>query len=220
MRLAIILLMCGAAWGQMPTVQEICAVMEPATRAKTEACTHMQQSDKHPARKDPRNFVDAPPITQTRDIYPSSVNIITKPGCEATVENDNIIVAPTKPDTTSCIRGKTCPGLVIGQPEAPGYVEITEADGKMHRVCPKYQHVEPTMFEIDCGIDPSRNCTPHCVDDPHTVTEREWAELMARLKALEHPIVVDGTSAGDCKTPPDDPTKPCDKNQPSRKGKK
>jgi hypothetical protein len=43
---------------------------------------------------------------------------------------------------------------------------------------------------------------------------------LARLKALEHPIVVDGTSAEDCKTPPDDPTKPCDKNQPSRKGKK
>ncbi len=170
-RLAVILLMCGTAWGQMPTVQEICAVMEPATRAKTEACTHVQQSDKHPARKDPRNFLDAPPITQTRDVPMVSCN-----GGEA---------VPACPDTTSCIRGKTCPGLVIGQPEAPGYVEITESDGKMHRVCPKYQHVEPTMFEIDCGIDPSRNCTPHCVDDIHTVTEREWAELMARLKALE-----------------------------------
>jgi hypothetical protein len=188
MRLAIILLMCGAAWGQqvekMPTVQEICAAMEPANRAKTEACTHVQQSDKHPARKDPRNFLDAPPITQTRDVPMVSCN-----GGEA---------VPACPDTTSCIRGKTCPGLVvcppgatcdaghvIGIPEAPGYVEITESDGKMHRVCPKYQHVEPTMFEIDCGIDASRNCTPHCVDDIHMVTEREWAELMARLKALE-----------------------------------
>ncbi len=171
MRFLVLLLMCGAAWGQMPTVQEICAVMEPATRAKTEACTHMQQSDKHPARKDPRNFVDAPPITQTRDIYPSSVNIITKPGCEATVENDNIIVAPTKPDTTSCIRGKTCPGLIV----------YYSAD------CPKYQHLVPAHGR-DCSTDYMaciEQVPDKCVDDIHTVTEREWQELMARLKALE-----------------------------------
>jgi hypothetical protein len=207
MRLAIILLMSTAAWGQ--------------------------QADKHPARKDPRNFLDAPPITQTRDIPagdPAVVNIVTKPGCEATVEKDTITVAPTKAedrqtDTTSCIRGKTCPGLVIGQPEAPGYVEITESDGKMHRVCPKYQHLYRwvTCKEGETCVESSHVYVidhESCVDDIHTVTEREWQELVARLKALEHPIVVDGTSAGDCKTPPDDPTKPCDKNQPSRKGKK
>ncbi len=153
-----------------------------------------------------------------------------------------------QPDTTSCIRGVTC--------------SVTESGDKLVPACLKYQHVDPPMGMIDCGIDPLRNCTPHCVDDMHMVTEREWQELMARLKAaeayrkaglesthiaeqclhdlgvctdridavrtrveqeikaLEHPIIVDGSSAVDCKTPPDDPTKPCDKNQPSRKGKK
>ncbi len=279
MRLAIILLMCGAAWGQATSTvtcppDAVCADIVGAIKKQpdTTSCIRgamwgqqvkckvvsygpwptnyarvghelpvfpdvpncenykEQQADKHSVRKDPRNFVDAPPITQTRDIPagdPAVMNIVTKPGCEATVENGNIIVAPTKaedhqadttsnvtaivtcppdrmcdartgkpidqpkPDTTSCIIGSTCPGTVIGQPEASGYVEITESDGKMHRVCPKYQHVEPTMFEIDCGIDASRNCTPHCVDDIHAVTEREFQEIMARLNKLEHPYTAE-----------------------------
>lgn len=133
MRLAILLLMTGMAWGQAPTVQEICAVMEPATRAKTEACTLGQECKK----------VKGGYAINNGTVYP-------------TLE--------------ACLKQIPKAGHVIGQPEAPGYVEITEADGKMHRVCPKYQH----------------NDGPYkCVDDIHMVTEREWQELMARLKAAE-----------------------------------
>jgi hypothetical protein len=65
----------------------------------------------------------------------------------------------------------------------------------------------------------------------HSVTEKEWQELMAKLKALEKDAVkhsdvtaiysvTDGSTATDCKVPPDDPKKPCDKNQPSQRGRK
>jgi hypothetical protein len=48
--------------------------------------------------------------------------------------------------------------------------------------CGKYQHAEyPSMW---CG-DTGTCFMPRCVDDMHWITEREWQELMARLKALE-----------------------------------
>ncbi len=154
MRLAIILLMCGAAWGQANIT------VDPTSHEPMVSCNG---GDPVPAKY-------APDCTPAERFY----------------------------------AGTPFGKIVPDKPLA----------------CPKYQHLDPPIGIVDCGIDPSRNCTPHCVDDIHTVTEREWAELMARLKALEHPIMVDGTSASDCRTPPDDPTKPCDKNQPSRKGKK
>jgi hypothetical protein len=105
-------------------------------------------------------------------------------------------------DTTSCIRGKTCPGLVIGQPDGyPGYVEIDDAviyttlpSGRIIPMpnaesCPKYQHWESGRMGCDMYVGMPNACDKwipaKCVDDIHTVTEREWAELMARLKALE-----------------------------------
>ncbi len=88
-------------------------------------------------------------------------------------------------DTTSCIRGKTCPGLVV----------YYSAD------CPKYQHLVPAHGR-DCSTDYMaciEQVPDKCVDDLHTVTEREWQAMVdsirlltklndvqsARLKALE-----------------------------------
>jgi hypothetical protein len=104
MRLAIILLMCGAAWGQ--------------------------QADKHPARKDPRNFVDAPPITQEP---------VEKLTCLEYQHVDHWLgrCGPQQCDATSC-------------------------------------------FAVCSPVPPDK-----CVDDIHTVTEREFQEILARLKALE-----------------------------------
>jgi len=53
--------------------------------------------------------------------------------------------------------------------------------------CPKYQHVEgaTSLCPCDssgCKCEPPK---PKCVDDMHEVTEKEWQELMARLKKLE-----------------------------------
>ena len=59
--------------------------------------------------------------------------------------------------------------------------------------CPKYQHVESVSpcGPIKCGkFDACACSSPNvdaCVDDIHFVTEREWLELMARLKELENP---------------------------------
>ena len=55
--------------------------------------------------------------------------------------------------------------------------------------CGKYQHEVPEHDE-DCSTGGVggvcfRHVEAYCVDDIHTVTEREWQELMARLKALE-----------------------------------
>lgn len=67
--------------------------------------------------------------------------------------------------------------------------------------CGKYQHIQ--HWAARCGPSPDMCdsesmvceavsiCTPpppdQCVPNLHTVTEREWQELMARLKALEPP---------------------------------
>ncbi len=118
--------------------------------------------------KVPLNFVDAPPITQTRDIYASSANLITKPGCEANVQdNGDIVVSPTKSEDR--ITGN------VTYPETP--------------TCPKYQHNSSDGLQ-NCYGDlkhPDSNiaiCTPvvNCVDDIHTVTEKEWQELMDKIK--------------------------------------
>lgn len=63
--------------------------------------------------------------------------------------------------------------------------------------CPKYQHQQHTAAHCanTCLPDATfctSQCTfvpddDRCVDDTHTVTEREWQDLMARLKALEKP---------------------------------
>ena len=98
--------------------------------------------------------------------------------------------------------------------------------------CEKYEHYEPGSIE-DCsdGLGSCRTNVPaRCAPDIHTLTEKDWQELMAqnrardaRLKALEGKLfygewpVTTGSYATDCKTPSDDPKKPCDKNQPSQK---
>ena len=59
--------------------------------------------------------------------------------------------------------------------------------------CPKYTHPETT----DCNTCDQKthmctlmNCISipdHCADDMHVVTEKEWQELMSRLRRLENP---------------------------------
>ena len=56
--------------------------------------------------------------------------------------------------------------------------------------CGKYQHVEWQIRAKVIGIpggDPYEHVpgSEYCADDMHSVTEKEWQELMARLKALE-----------------------------------
>ena len=54
-------------------------------------------------------------------------------------------------------------------------------------VCGKYQHLEPTGIVGWVSCRHGEKCVAYpdnrCVDDMHTVTEREWQELMERLKA-------------------------------------
>jgi len=54
--------------------------------------------------------------------------------------------------------------------------------------CPKYQHVVPAHDE-DCSGGTLAYCrftvAAACADDMHEVTEKEWQELMQRLKKLE-----------------------------------
>lgn len=91
--------------------------------------------------------------------------------------------------------------------------------------CGKWQHVASDSYEIVPRLKGSGYINREvvtCADDIHPLTEREWQELMARLRKLEHPamtLTVDGSTADDCTVPPDDPKKPCDANQPSRKKK-
>ena len=56
--------------------------------------------------------------------------------------------------------------------------------------CPDYKHLAyyATCEQgYSCRTDHPDHviANGYCVDDVHTVTEREWQELMARLKALE-----------------------------------
>lgn len=63
--------------------------------------------------------------------------------------------------------------------------------------CGKYQHVENPIENMCARLSPKDQnqnflCTAPanhvvdvCADDMHSVSEREWQELMARLKALE-----------------------------------
>ena len=53
--------------------------------------------------------------------------------------------------------------------------------------CPKYQHLTGAQASCHCN---DKGCTcdppkPKCAPDLHVVTEREWQELMARLKKME-----------------------------------
>lgn len=53
--------------------------------------------------------------------------------------------------------------------------------------CGKYQHVEyrNTIPDGALCVGTAACNVPYCADDLHTVTEREWQQLMTRLKALE-----------------------------------
>jgi hypothetical protein len=53
--------------------------------------------------------------------------------------------------------------------------------------CGKYQHFESgyMRWASETCYDCFQHVPDRCLDDLHTVTEREWVELMARLKALE-----------------------------------
>lgn len=65
--------------------------------------------------------------------------------------------------------------------------------------CGKYQHEVPAHTE-NCSTNLMgclRNVDAYCADDLHTVTEREWQELMARLKALEKPKEITDIACAD-----------------------
>jgi len=82
----------------------------------------------------------------------------------------------------------------------PGYKRIVLKSGDVEIVrvkedsstaplkCGKYEHVErpvskcPDNQPVGCVMFPE---PPACAPDLHVVTEREWQELMARLKAME-----------------------------------
>lgn len=51
--------------------------------------------------------------------------------------------------------------------------------------CGKYQHEEyPSVW---CGDSMPSTCfTPRCAPDLHTVTEREWQELMEHIRWIDH----------------------------------
>jgi len=59
--------------------------------------------------------------------------------------------------------------------------------------CPKYQHwIEPSQFCGDSvyydeksGKLVSMCFQPHCADDMHQVTEKEWQEIQSRLAAMD-----------------------------------
>ena len=56
-------------------------------------------------------------------------------------------------------------------------------------VCKKYQHLEPEHIGCTSNGTIATSCDwvipAGCVDDVHWLTEREWQELMARIKKLE-----------------------------------
>ena len=54
--------------------------------------------------------------------------------------------------------------------------------------CGKWTHFEPAV-EVHVGGNIFKSLPDRCAPDLHTVTEKEWQELMARLKRLEHPPI-------------------------------
>jgi hypothetical protein len=88
-----------------------------------------------------------------------AVNLVTKPGCEAYVEGGNITVSPTK--------------LQCGK-----YQHIQHTEGYCHWPACKEGVACPAIAVCDSPSDT-------CVDDMREVTEREWQELMKRIKSLE-----------------------------------
>jgi hypothetical protein len=101
-----------------------------------------------------------------------------------TIESNN----PPSPDQGQIIFGSDHPSLLVVAPaiKLPGYTPKPLQ-------CGKYQHVE--HWPGACGPVPcdqngcSAVCLPpppdKCVDDLHTVTEREWQDLMKRIEKLE-----------------------------------
>jgi len=51
--------------------------------------------------------------------------------------------------------------------------------------CGKYQHVTEIQNCVWASTDGSHGQCYRCEDDLHVLTEREWQNLVARLKALE-----------------------------------
>lgn len=112
---------------------------------------------------------------------------------------------PDRQDAVTTITGVTT--LIVGQnvtvPETLGEDviparEIPAGAGTappIPVVCPRYQHeeilpahcattCEPTLSACD-AICKEVSAFDGCVDDLHIVTEREWQDVMARLKTVE-----------------------------------
>ena len=74
--------------------------------------------------------------------------------------------------------------------------EVKPAPKQEPLKCGPYQHEQKTAAHCSNTCDQDGvNCTTECryvpaqdqcVDEVHFVTEREWQDLMKRLKALEH----------------------------------
>ncbi len=100
-----------------------------------------------------------------------------------------------KDGTFHCYQGDIDTPKVIDQGvpiSSPSQGEI-DAMNKKPLKCGKYQHLETyavcnkpngQMCPIGYGMESYHD---RCVDDLHTVTEKEWQELMSRLKKLEKP---------------------------------
>lgn len=72
-------------------------------------------------------------------------------------------------------------------PIVPGVQQVQA--GAKALACEKYQHfVADECHGVDgmwaCPTDPNAG---HCAPDMHAVSEKDWQELMARLKKLEDP---------------------------------
>jgi len=83
----------------------------------------------------------------------------------------------------------------FSQPTCPPGLVCDGKTGKpIPLQCPKYQHEQYTAPHCANTCDSYGTCTAQClsvaasdtcVDDMHTVTEREWQDLIARLKVVE-----------------------------------
>jgi len=102
-------------------------------------------------------------------------NVITKPGCEATVHgNGDIIVAPSS-------------GAGDAVPQGRSAVAGTAPDSPKPLKCGKYQTFVPAHKE-DCSNSMYgcwKDVPDTCVDNIHMLTEAEFQALIGRIRALE-----------------------------------
>ena len=114
-----------------------------------------------------------------------------KIGCTGAAK-DGVCVEDYAKWVTDAVKQQPCTGGGKGHTNPPDCIPAEKYfKGKIPEPAPlkcgKYQHVQ--TWKADCDVFQAQGClkvdTPYCADDMHSVTEREWQEIMARLKKLE-----------------------------------